>query len=213
MALDTKLLQKVVGDLIKARVGDDLAKLPNGKHCIGAARIGNVKFKYPYATLDIIDISDTNDSVTNKSKDENGFPIYETHTDVLFQISVRSDKRNSYQLARKIHKAFSFETYRDQIYAEAEATIGRLGDLTPIPDVLSTKQIEFNTFNVTLRVNDKELVEDEGYITAINTTGTITSSTGEVTDVDIVTDIVDLWTSGVYNYSGTWVFTDTWGQG
>lgn len=167
MSLNTKILQKVVGDLIASRIGAELSQL-NGKPSIGAARTGNTKFKYPYATLDIIDIGDTNAAITNKSQDIDGYPVYETHTDVLFQISVRSDQRNSFSLARKVHKAFSFESYAKTIYDEAEATIGAVGDLSPIPDVLSDKQVEFNTFNVTLRINDKETLIDEGYVTSID---------------------------------------------
>jgi hypothetical protein len=182
MALDTKILQKAVGDLISTRIGSELSQL-NGKPSIGAARIGNTVFKYPYATLDIIDTGDTNSSTTNKGKDPQGFPIYETHTDVLFQISVRSDKRNSFALARKVHKAFSFEYYREQLYSEANATVGRVSPLTPIPDVLSDKQVEFNVFNVTLRVNDKEVVEEEGYITSIDSTIAVTESQGISTEV------------------------------
>lgn len=174
MSLDTKKLQKVVGDLISSRIGTDLSQL-GGKPSIGAARIGNTKFKYPYATLDIIDISDTNAAVTNKAQDTDGNPIYETHTDVLFQISVRSDQRNSFALARKVHKAFAFESYAKTIYDEAKATIGAVSALSPVPDVLSDKQVEFNTFNVTLRVNDKETITTEGYITTI-TPPTITVS-------------------------------------
>jgi len=166
MSLNTKILQKVVGDLIASRIGAELSQL-GGKPSIGAPRTGNTKFKYPYATLDIIDISDTNAAITNKSQDLNGSPIYETHTDVLFQISVRSDQRNSFSLARKVHKAFSFESYAKTIHDEAGATIGTVSELSPIPDVLSDKQVEFNTFNVILRVNDKEIVTDEGYITTI----------------------------------------------
>lgn len=167
MALDTKILQKVVGDLIARRIGSELSQL-GGKPSIGAARIGNTKFNYPYATLDIIDIADTNAAITNKAQDVDGFPIYETHTDVLFQISVRSDQRNSFALARKVHKAFSFEYYAKAIHDEASATIGAVSALSPVPDVLSDKQVEFNTFNVTLRVNDKETITDEGYITTID---------------------------------------------
>lgn len=210
MSLDTKILQKVVGDLIASRIGPELSQL-EGKPSIGAARIGNTKFQYPYATLDIIDIYDTNDSITNKTKDENGFPVYETHTDILFQISVRSDQRNSFSLARKVHKAFAIEFYRDIINEEAKATVGRVSPLTPVPDVLSDKQVEFNTFNVVLRVNDKETIEAEGYITSIDTNGVITDSQGGDTDITINTELVSLWESGVFNYSSTWVSSDIWG--
>lgn len=212
MPLNTKLLQKVVGDLISDRIGTELSQL-NGKPSIGAARIGNTVFKYPYATIDIIDISDTNDSITNVSKDSQGFPVYETHTDVLFQISVRSDKRDSFSLARKVHKAFSFDSYRDNIHTEANATVGRISPLTPIPDVLSDKQVEFNVFNVTLRVNDKETIEAEGYVTSIDSTATIEDTSGGTTDITLLTDIFSMWKDGVYQYSSFWVFTDTWGEG
>ena len=212
MSLDTKLLQKVVGDLIADRIGAELSQL-NGKPSIGAARIGNTVFKYPYATIDIIDISDTNDSVTNVGKDPQGFPIYETHTDVLFQISVRSDKRNSFTLARKVHKAFSFDYYRDSIHTTANATIGRISPLTPIPDVLSDKQVEFNVFNVVLRVNDKETIEAEGYVNTINSIATIEDTKGVLTDTTLFTEILNMWQNGVYQYSSFWVFTDTWGEG
>lgn len=208
MALNTKLLQKAVGDLIADRIGSDLSQL-KGKPSIVSARTGNTQLKYPYATIDIIDIFDSNAAITNVSLDSEGRSVYETHTDVVFQISVRSNNRASYSLARKVHKAFSFETYRNRIYEDAEATIATLSPLNPIPDVLSTTQIEFNVFTVTLRVNDVEVV-DEGYISNINST--LNLDTGdEVLSTDIENAYVDLWDTDAYQYSGSWVFNDTWG--
>ena len=78
MSIDLLGLQKGIGDIISARVGTQLSQL-GGKPSIVRARSANAKLKYPYATMDVIGISDPVGDVTNVSQDENGFPdAYQT---------------------------------------------------------------------------------------------------------------------------------------
>lgn len=210
MSIDLLGLQKGIGDIISARVGTQLSQI-GGKPSIVRARSANAKLKYPYATMDVIGISDPVGDVTNVSQDDNGFPVYETHTDIVYQISIRGEDNISYNLTKQVQRAFSFPNVLETLHTDHEATVTTVSGITPIPDVLSTKQQEFNIFNVTLRVNDKETIEEVGYITAIKATGTINSDTGTVTEADVEAEFVALWSEGVYNYSGTWMFSDVWG--
>ena len=182
MSLDLTSLQRAVGDIIASRVGPQLSQL-GGMPSIVRARSNNTKLEYPYATMDIIGIPNPAGDVTNISQDVNGFPVYETHTDIVYQISLRAEDNLSYTLAKTVQRAFSFSNVLTALHDTYGATVTTVSDITPVPDILATRQQEFNLFNVTLRVNDKETVEDIGYITAVEGEGTIVAGDGTETEL------------------------------
>lgn len=211
MSLDTDALREVLGGIITARIGADLSQV-QGVPAIVSARDKNTKLKYPYATMDIIDIHDTNAAVTSIRKTDGGFPIYTTDTDVVFEVSVRADDFKSYDLARRLHKTFTMRSYLDDLLSK-DISVASVSNITPVPDVLATRYQEFNTFTLTFRVKDTEIDTSEGYISRVETKGYIVNFSQEphIVEFDTIGEYVNLWAEGVYQYSGTWVFSDTWG--
>ncbi len=162
-------------ELVDARIGSDLSKV--GSHTsIFQARSGFTKPKVPYATLDILSINNTNAFITNLTNNDDGSVTYETHKSIPITIQIRSKDGSSYNLANKLHKAFTFDTVRDKLYADLSAVVIDIGSVDRVPDVLSTKYVEFCTFTVTLGINDIEADNTLGYITEVEQpTGGLTS--------------------------------------
>lgn len=186
MSIDTNSLYTAVIGIVSTRIGDRLSKVGT-KPAIVRAKGGGVMNKYPYATVDIINISDANSYTTNKYLNEAGQWVYETYKDVVFSISVRANNQESYELCNDVHKAFTFRSALDYLEETAGATVRRTEDIIPIPDYLSERVQEFNTFNVTLTVIDIDVDETSSYISGSEIDGTLKDPSGSEENVNITT--------------------------
>lgn len=158
MAVNFDNIYLAVWNAISASIGqstDDLARL-GGVPAIVRARESNTELPFPYATMDIITVTDTNSYLTNKYTNNQGHIIYDTHKNVNVQISVRGPQQVSYGLAQRVHKSFTFDSTRAGLRTTAQAVIASITDVTPTPDVLGTENLEANSFNIVLRVNDRD---------------------------------------------------------
>ena len=165
-SLDIENIYTVLRNIVDTRIGDELSKVGT-QTSIFQARSGFTKAKSPYVTLDIVSINDRNAFITNLKNNADGSVTYETHKSIPIVIQVRDSKGRAYQIANKLHKVFTFDTVRDKLYEDLSAVIIDTSNVDRVPDVLSTKYVEFCTFTVTLGMNDIEVDNTLGYITEV----------------------------------------------
>ncbi len=165
-SLDIENIYTVLRNIVDARIGGELSKIGT-QTSIFQARSGFTKAKSPYVTLDIVSINDRNAFITNLKNNADGSVTYETHKSIPIVIQVRDSKGRAYQIANKLHKVFTFDTVRDKLYEDLSAVIIDTSNVDRVPDVLSTKYVEFCTFTVTLGMNDIEVDNTLGYITEV----------------------------------------------
>lgn len=182
---------------IASSVGSDLYQ-KSGRPAIRRAREKGVKLKQPFVTLDVVGIRDKAGVITRSVFDNaTGLTTYHTHKDVTLAIQVRAGNDESFTIANKLHKTFSFPSVLDALFANIAATITSISNPTPVPDVLSDRLEEFYTFNITFGIDD--FIEDasSGYITTIDTvTGTYTAPAQ---------------LGGFWNDDGVWSDEGIWG--
>ena len=176
-------IRQVIADYI----GSDLSQI-GGKPSIIKAREKGAKAKYPFATMDIINISDKAGYLTNKKLNDLGQDVYETHKEIVVLLSVRStDSDQSYELTEYVSRAFSFQPTLSYLYDTVEATVTSTSPLRAQTEVLSDRLQTYNSFTVTLGINSTYTDVNSAPIEHIETEGSATSPDGSTTDTSTTT--------------------------
>lgn len=189
--LDTTLIYRKVRELIANRIGSSLTQIklkgqPTTSPAIISLSTTGTKPQYPYATMNILNITDSAGYLTNKYLNELGQDVYETYKDVLVVIGVRAGK-DSYALCNTVKRAFILEPTLTYLSTELNATVARTSDIRTGTETLADRYQNFCTFDLVLRVIDSEVDLDSTPIESTDISGTITDGSGNTQNTDIIT--------------------------
>lgn len=176
--LDLSRIYRVTRNFIKDTIGDDLSKDGGGNPAIIKARSKGSRPRYPFATMDILTITNANSYLTNRTVNELGQTVYETHKLITIQLSVRANSNESYELTERLNKALTFLPVQDTFIRDGEARVVSTEGTTATPDPLSDRLQEFNSFNLVLGVSDIDTDTNSVPIENIELNGTVTSPEG-----------------------------------
>ena len=184
MSLDIESIYGAVISIINTRIGPSLSTM-GGRPSIVRAKQDSARPKFPYATVDIVGIKDTNSYLTNKYVNELGQDVYETPKSLMVSISVRANNSESYELCNDVHKAFTFESTLVYLQEQIAASVRTTEPIVPILDALSDRLQEYNTFNVVLAMVDRDVDILSTPIENVEIGGTIKDPSGSDQNVDI----------------------------
>jgi hypothetical protein len=184
MSLDMESVYGAVISIINNSIGTRLSVM-GGRPSIIKAKSDAARPKFPYATVDIVGIKDTNSYLTNKYTNELGQEVYETHKSIMVAISVRANNSESYELCNDVHKAFTFENTLVYLQTQIAASVRTTEPIVPILDALSDRLQEYNTFNVVIAMVDRDVDTLSTPIENVEIGGTIKDPSGSDQNVDI----------------------------
>lgn len=169
MAIDTEQLYKVLIDKVGLAIGSELSTVGSGANqrpSVTKARSGVSRLKYPFVTLDLLNIEDAASYLTNRIAQEDGSVDYEVYKNIPFVFQVRAKNTESYGLAAKLHKYFTYQFVLEDLLSKG-ITVKSKTDIESVPDLQSTKYQEFSTFTLTISVKDVDNVTEDGYISSV----------------------------------------------
>lgn len=189
--LDTVLIYNKIRQIISDRIGPSLSTsklkgLPDPVPSIISLSTTGTKPHYPYATMNILNITDSASYLTNKYVNTLGQDVYETYKDVLFVVGVRAGK-TSYSLCNTVKRAFILEPTLTYLLDELGATVARTSDIRTGTEALTDRYQNYCTFDVVLRVKDVEVDTDSTPIEATDVTGAVIDGAGNPLNTEIIT--------------------------
>lgn len=189
--LDTVLIYNKIRQIISDRIGPSLSTsklkgLPDPVPSIISLSTTGTKPQYPYATMNILNITDSASYLTNKYVNTLGQDVYETYKDVLLVVGVRAGKA-SYNLCNTVKRSFILEPTLTYLLNELGATVARTSDIRTGTEVLADRYQNYCTFDVVLRVKDVEVDTDSTPIEATDVTGAVIDGAGNPLNTEIIT--------------------------
>jgi hypothetical protein len=185
--INTNDLYTKVREFISNTIGNDLSQI-GGKPAIVKARENGARLQFPFATMDILAITDANSYLTNRYLNDQGYVVYETFKHITFELSVRADSQESYELTQRLNKALSFFSSTNLFNEGINASIVATSPITATPDPLADRLQEFNSFILTLGIIDTDVDENSFPVENTDIDGTLNDPSGTSEDINIPTN-------------------------
>lgn len=176
--IDLSAVYRTTRSFIASTIGSELSTGSNGNPAIIKARSKGSRPEYPFATMDILTITDANSYLTNRSTNDAGQTVYATHKLITMQLSVRANSKQSYELTERLNKALTFLPVQDTFITDGNACVVSTEGITATPDPLADRLQEFNSFNLVLGVDDVDTDANSFPLEAVTITATVTDPDG-----------------------------------
>lgn len=126
---------------------------------------------YPYATLDILDISDGGEWLLEEFLLPNDDLVYENNKNLLLNFRIYGG--NALNIANNLHGYFRIESVLKQIREDTTGAVVTISGIDSLPTLLPNTFLETASFNIVFAITDTLIIPDTGenYLSSIDLDG------------------------------------------
>jgi hypothetical protein len=140
---------------------------------------------YPYATINILDITENGEWLLQDYVDDDGNLIYENNKYLFMNYRVYGG--NALEIANNLYGYFRIETVLDSIREDTGGALVQLFDIDSLPTLLPDTFLETASFNFVFGITDTLIIPDTGtnYISSVGLDGELHNGLTDPPPLDI----------------------------
>jgi hypothetical protein len=140
---------------------------------------------YPYASINILDITENGEWLLQDYIDDDDNLVYENNKYLFMNYRVYGG--NALEIANNLYGYFRIETVLDSIRQVTGGAVVQLFDIDSLPTLLSDTFLETASFNFVFGITDTLIIPDTGtnFISSIGLDGELLHGEGDPDPLDI----------------------------